>query len=202
MPWTNRPLFIVVTRNRVRTHAALGQHFSGWDVEFSTPAVLSESTDTTAPLLVLVDHDSLVPAHPGRVVALVRRLYPSVRGVLLTSQCTAAVVNDAQLHSFETLVLIVADENLRRLGSWRPPGIRQTEQRVARLCLGYGLTDRECDVVRLAFQGRSRSEIARELELSVNSVRTLSRRILRRTGALRLAELPDHLETFVEDNEP
>lgn len=53
----------------------------------------------------------------------------------------------------------------------------------------HGLTDRQLDILVLAILGRTNDEIARDLAISINTVKVHIRDILRATGANRLAEL-------------
>ena len=185
-----RPKLLVITKNRVRARLGLGRFFADWDLVCATGP---EWIDPEAqPALVIIDGDSFArDTLAEELVPAARRAYPTSRAVLLTASYAPAIVNRAQLCCVELVVSVDAEDNFRRLADspgWYGDDI---ERRVVRLACDYQLSARETEVVELALRGRARPEIARQLGISINSVKTLTRRVLRKARVSRLTDLPD-----------
>ena len=65
------------------------------------------------------------------------------------------------------------------------------EMRCARLARSYDLTRREEDVLRLLMEGRTFSEVADELVVSVNTVKSHVRRVYAKMGVAGKQDLLD-----------
>jgi DNA-binding NarL/FixJ family response regulator len=88
----------------------------------------------------------------------------------------------------------VARDEDREAAPWEqaiPEAIRATlTENVRRLAAARALTRREAHLVRLAVAGVARSELPHAMGVSNNTAKTLIRRVLRKCGLRRVAELP------------
>jgi PAS domain S-box-containing protein len=96
----------------------------------------------------------------------------------LSLQCSAT----AESHTGQGLVLLVVVASARWGEHFRRPRSEDAED-------GEQLTRRECDVVELIALGESSREIAEELGVSDETVRTHARNAMRRLGARSRAQL-------------
>ncbi len=125
------------------------------------------------------------PAYAQRLAALIRAARlgaPSASMQLITILVVSVRGKDVgrlgDLHMPDAAVMLFIVDPADRLGI--PP---------AWIMDAYGLTRAEARVALVASQGLSTPEIAAQLGLSVNTVKTHMRRIYSKTGTARLAEL-------------
>lgn len=94
------------------------------------------------------------------------------------------------------------EEERRREAAARREALRsQHFRKRIRLCVKryatmHGLSDREAEVLERSAQGVTRAELAQELALAENTVKTIIRRTLQKTGARSLREM---LHALLED---
>jgi DNA-binding NarL/FixJ family response regulator len=153
---------------------------------------VEEAIQRHRPDLALLNFGTL--GNPGRVLAL-HRSHPGTRIVVLANRPTAAECNqmlafgataclskETQARDILNAIhlasrgLHVLPKTAREFGLTEPPGPEL-------------LTPREADVLELLQQGRSNAQIAMELSVGVETVRTHARNIYRKLGVKTRREL-------------
>jgi DNA-binding NarL/FixJ family response regulator len=115
---------------------------------------------------------TLIAAHPGRVLVLSRLLQPGLTARALAAGAVAPVSISA--HADELIALVEATASGAITND--PELARENlEQLTARLGADAGLTARERSVLALITAGYSNDQIASELYLSINTVKTVIR---------------------------
>lgn len=120
--------------------------------------------------------EDVVAAHPGRVLVLSRLLQPALTARALAVGAAAPVSVSATADELAALVdAAAAGAFVQQAAPVPPPDADQ-------LGASVGLTRREYDVLRLIAEGHGNQEIADELDLSINTVKTVVRSTYRRIG--------------------
>lgn len=91
----------------------------------------------------------------------------------------------------EDAELALIDELRRLVEASREGGETCLEERCARVARGFDLTRREEVILNLLVEGRTRTEIAEELYVSDNTVKTHIRNLYKKMGVSGKAELVD-----------
>ena len=122
------------------------------------------------------DLDHWVKETASTVVALTRPLRPDLGALALERGAEAAVGLSASAEEIVSIVLSAC------AGTLEESPVAFAAERETRLGDLAGLSPRETDVLRLVVLGLSNHEIARELFLSVNSIKTYIRSAYRKIG--------------------
>ncbi len=120
--------------------------------------------------------DHWVKETASTVVALTRALRPDLGALALERGATAAVGLGASAEEIVSVVVSACH------GTLDDSEVATAAERDTRLGDLAGLSPRETDVLRLVVQGLTNHEIAAELFLSVNSVKTYIRSAYRKAG--------------------
>lgn len=123
--------------------------------------------------------ETAVKAHPGRVLALSRELQPGLTARALGIGAVASVSLGIDA---EELVEAVEAFAAGHLADGSQADLDNQADRRRQLGRGVNLSPRELEVVGLIVRGRSNDEIAAELYLSINTVKTMIRSIYRKIG--------------------
>src|SRR6476661_3965000 len=125
----------------------------------------------------------LAAAHPGtRIIVLANRPSPAECNQMLAFGATACLSKETQARDILSAIhlasrgLHVLPKTAKEFGLTEPPGPEL-------------LTPREADVLELLQQGRSNAQIAMELSVGVETVRTHARNIYRKLGVKTRREL-------------
>jgi DNA-binding NarL/FixJ family response regulator len=121
----------------------------------------------------------LTTARPGRVLALSRLLRPTLTGQALAAGAVAPISMGAESDELVAAVEAVLDGTIRATAA---DACRHVDQLAAQLRPTAGLTPREESVLVLIAAGYSNKEIAAELYLSVNTIKSVNRSTYRRLG--------------------
>jgi len=161
------------------------------------------------PDVVLLNYGAL--GSPGRVLQL-QRAYPDTRIVVLANRPTAAECD--QMLSFGATACLSKETQARDVLNaihLASRGMHLLPRSAARGgTLGFGirgvelLTPREAQVLELLRDGASNAEIAHELSIGIETVRTHARHIFRKLGIASRRELGrlTHQDPIVVDEEP
>jgi DNA-binding NarL/FixJ family response regulator len=122
------------------------------------------------------DLDHWIKETASTVVALTRPLRPDLGALALERGAAAAVGLGASADEIVSVVLSACE------GTLDDSPVAFAAERETRLGELTGLSPRETDVLRLVVQGLSNHEIADELYLSVNSIKTYIRSAYRKIG--------------------
>lgn len=125
------------------------------------------------------DLERVVKRHPDRVLALSRVLQPGLTARALDLGAVASVSVGLQA---EELVRAVEDFAAGHLQDGSQADIDNQADRRRQLGRDVDLTPREQDVIALIVAGRSNEDLAAELFLSINTVKTLIRSVYRKIG--------------------
>jgi DNA-binding NarL/FixJ family response regulator len=136
-------------------------------VLFDAYALLDEDTS---------ELDRWVKETASTVVGLTRPLRPDLGALALERGAQAVVALSA---SEEEIVSVVLSAAAGTLGDSEVALAAELETHLGEAA---GLSPRETDVLRLVVQGRSNHEIAAELHLSINSIKTYIRSAYRKIG--------------------
>jgi len=125
------------------------------------------------------DLETAVKAHPGRVLALSRELQPGLTARALGIGAVASVSLGADADELVRTVEAFADG---RLEDGSQEDLDNQADRRRQLGRGVNLTGRERDVLGLIVGGRSNEELAGELFLSINTIKSVIRSVYRKIG--------------------
>ena len=125
------------------------------------------------------DLETAVKAHPGRVLALSRELQPGLTARALAIGAITSVSLGADAEEMVDAVEAFADGRLED-GSQADLD-NQADQR-RRQGRDVNLSPRELDVLGLIVAGRSNEELAADLYLSINTVKSVIRSVYRKVG--------------------
>lgn len=123
--------------------------------------------------------ETAVKAHPGRVLALSRELQPGLAARALGIGAVASVslgIGAAEL--VEAVEAFAAGH----LADGSQADLDNQADRRRQLGRGVNLSSRELEVLGLIVQGRSNGDVAAELFLSINTVKTVIRSVYRKIG--------------------
>jgi DNA-binding NarL/FixJ family response regulator len=120
--------------------------------------------------------DYWVKETASTVVALARPLLPDLGAIALEHGAEAVVGMGASEAEIVSVVLSAAT------GTLEDSEVAQAAEKETRLGNLAGLSPRETDVLRLVVQGFSNQEIASQLYLSINSIKTYIRSAYRKIG--------------------
>jgi DNA-binding NarL/FixJ family response regulator len=129
------------------------------------------------------DLDHWVKETASTVVALTRPLRPDLGALALDRGAEAVVPLDASAEEIVGVALSAA------AGTLDDSEVARAAEHDTRLGEVVGLSPRETDVLRLVVLGFSNHEIARELFVSVNSVKTYIRSAYRKIGVTTRAQV-------------
>lgn len=150
---------------------------------------LADSTDETPDVIVV---DLRMPRLDGlEATRRIRSTHPDIRVVILTANEDPAAMSEAVRAGASAYVLKTAEgeqvlETVRMVAQGHvvldPVAWGRAAERPVPLGAAVTLSARERDVLSLLSQGRTNREIARELGLSVETVKTHCERLYRRLG--------------------
>ncbi|WP_345520360.1 response regulator transcription factor [Nocardioides conyzicola] len=123
--------------------------------------------------------ETAVKAHPGRVLALSRELQPGLAARALGIGAVASVSLGIDA---EELVEVIEAFAAGHLEDGSQADLDNQADRRRQLGRGVNLSPRELEVLGLIVRGRSNEEIAAELYLSINTVKTVIRSVYRKIG--------------------
>lgn len=123
--------------------------------------------------------ERVVKKYPDRVLALSRVLQPGLTARALDLGAVASVSVGLPAAG---LVAAIEDFAAGRLQDGSQADIDNQADRRRQLGRDVDLTPREQDVIALIVAGRSNEELAAELYLSINTVKTLIRSVYRKVG--------------------
>jgi DNA-binding NarL/FixJ family response regulator len=125
------------------------------------------------------DLELALKAHPGRVLALSRELQPGLTARALAMGAIASVSLGA---SADELVETVEDFAAGHLEDGSQADLDNQADRRRQLGRGANLSPRELEVLGLIVAGRSNDEVAAELYVSINTVKSVIRSVYRKIG--------------------
>ncbi|WP_028643081.1 helix-turn-helix transcriptional regulator [Nocardioides sp. URHA0020] len=131
------------------------------------------------------DLEKAVKAHPGRVLAISRELQPGLAARALEMGAVASVslgIDDAEL--VEAVEAFAAGH----LADGSQADLDNQADRRRQLGRGVNLSLREREVLSLIVRGLSNGEVADDLFLSINTVKTVIRSVYRKIGATTRAQ--------------
>lgn len=131
------------------------------------------------------DLRAVVRSHPGRVVALARTLQPGLTARALQLGAIAAVPLSAQP---DELLAAVHGLLEGRFQDGSCADVANRRDRDARLGLEVCLSPREHQILSLIVAGESNQEIAAEMNISANTVKSLIRAAYLKIGVTRRAQ--------------
>ena len=123
--------------------------------------------------------ETAVKAQPGRVLALSRELQPGLTARALAMGAIASIGMDVE---GEELVATVEAFAAGHLEDGSQADLDNQADRRRQLGRDVSLSPRELDVLGLIVRGRSNDEVAEELYLSINTVKSLIRSTYRKIG--------------------
>ena len=129
--------------------------------------------------------ETAVKEHPGRVLALSRELQPGLAARALAIGAVASVslgIDAAEL------VEVVEGFAAGHLADGSQADLDNQADRRRQLGRGVNLSPRELDILGLIVLGRSNEELAAELFLSINTVKTVIRSLYRKMGVATRAQ--------------
>ena len=131
------------------------------------------------------DLEKAVKAHPGRVLALSRELQPGLAARALGLGAVASVSL-----GIDAAELVEAVESFAagHLADGSQADLDNQADRRRQLGRGVNLSPRELEVLGLIVGGRSNDEVAAELFLSINTVKSVIRSVYRKIGATTRAQ--------------
>jgi DNA-binding NarL/FixJ family response regulator len=127
----------------------------------------------------------VVRRYPDRVLALSRSLQPGLTARAIDLGAIASISIEADDEELVELVRVAAAGHLRD-GS--PADLANQRARARELGRGVGLTPRERQVLALIVEGLSNDDIAHELFLSINTVKSVIRLAYQKIGATTRAQ--------------
>ncbi len=145
---------------------------------------------------IVLDLDGL-DLDPLGATALVRDAHPLASVLVFASRVTAALVNDLYTARAELLLKPIADTNLLTfaqralVGGWFPDS--RVIAWVEVLARTRNLTAREVQLIAYALGGESREAVLRRLGISVNTLKTQVRSLLRKCAARSLDDLANRV---------
>ncbi len=135
------------------------------------------------------------------VIAAARAQYGDVLCLVLTAADDRDTIAMAQLHGAEYLTKPAQRANLEAFAERACAPARHRHVRLGRLvselATEHGLSSREAQIVRLVASGVAVGDLPGELGVTDNTVKTLTRRLLRKCGAQRLADVSGPLQRRV-----
>lgn len=140
--------------------------------------------------LALADHDPdelgrLIASHPGRVLALSRLLQPGLTARALAAGAVAPVSIGADADELVALIEAAATGAVSNDAALAHESL---ERLTTQLRSSAGLTAREQTVLALIAAGYSNNQIAAELYISINTVKTTIRNTYSRLGVATRAQ--------------
>ncbi len=153
-------------------------------VEIGPEADLGDADVVLYDVLGLQDGDGrdlelAIKAHPGRVLALSRELQP---GLAARALGVGAVASVSLGISADRLVEALEDFAAGHLEDGSQADLDNRAERRRQQGRDVSLTPREVDVLGLIVAGRSNDDLADELFLSINTVKSVIRSIYRKIG--------------------
>ncbi len=121
----------------------------------------------------------LIKRHPGRVLALARELQPGLTARALSLGAVASVEIGADAGQ---LLTAIEDFAAGRLQDGSQADLDNQADRRRQLGRDVSLTPREQEVLGLIVSGRANDDLAAELYLSINTVKSLIRSVYRKIG--------------------
>lgn len=131
------------------------------------------------------DLELAIKAHPGRVLALSRELQP---GLAARALALGAVTSVSLGIRAEKLVEALEDFAAGRLEDGSQADLDNRAERRRQQGRDVNLTPREIDVLGLIVAGRSNDDLADELFLSINTVKSVIRSVYRKIGVTSRAQ--------------
>jgi DNA-binding NarL/FixJ family response regulator len=131
------------------------------------------------------DLETAVKAHPGRVLALSRELQPGLAARALGMGAIAAVSLGIEA---EELVESIEAFAAGRLEDGSQADLENQAERRRQQGRDVNLSPRELDILGLIVQGRSNDEIAADLFVSINTVKSMIRSIYRKIDVTSRAQ--------------
>jgi DNA-binding NarL/FixJ family response regulator len=125
------------------------------------------------------DLETAVKAHPGRVLAISRDLQPGLSARALGMGAIASISLGADA---DELVGAVEAFAAGHLEDGSPADLENQADRRRQQGRGVNLSPRELDVLALIVRGFSNDELAAELFLSINTVKSVIRSVYRKIG--------------------
>ena len=125
------------------------------------------------------DLETAVKAHPGRVLALSRELQP---GLTARALAIGAITSVSLGADAEEMVDAVEAFAAGRLEDGSQADLDNQADQRRRQGRDVNLSPRELDVLGLIVAGRSNEELAAELYLSINTVKSVIRSVYRKIG--------------------
>ena len=125
------------------------------------------------------DLETAVKAHPGRVLALSRELQPGLAARALAIGATTSVSLGSEAEHLVETIEAFADGHLED-GS--QADLDNQADRREQQGRGVNLTSRELDVLGLIVAGRSNEQLANDLYLSINTIKSVIRSVYRKIG--------------------
>jgi DNA-binding NarL/FixJ family response regulator len=134
--------------------------------------------------LALGDHhsdelDRLIASHPGRVLALSRLLQPGLTARALAAGAAAPVSIGADADELIALIEAVASGAMTNDAALAHESLNRL---TTQLRINVGLTAREQTVLGLIAAGYSNDQIAKELYITINTVKTTIRNTYSKLG--------------------
>jgi FixJ family two-component response regulator len=190
IPEHRREHVLYVEDDRILRHALI-RVFPG--VRFDVATTIAEARARIDRAHAAWVVDERLPDGSGiELVAWAREMGVMVPVLLVTGAADHGLVNRAQLLGIEMAYKPEVKPHLEAfLGRVRQARKAATAvlRAIDALAEVNGLSPREQDLLRTIGRGVPRAALAAELDLSENTVKTLVRRILRKTGATSLDEL-------------
>lgn len=157
-------------------------------------------------LLGMLVDVSLPDGNGLTMLETIRPQRPSLPVLVLTSAEDRETVQRAQLLGAQYLPKPAPRANLvafavRCMERWQSSSSR-LEALVDELARGRGLSPREAEVILHVARGLAPADLAKAMSVSENTVKTLTRRALRKCDALRLADVVRPLQMSVWDMPP
>ena len=125
------------------------------------------------------DLETAVKAHPGRVLALSRELQPGLSARALGIGAVTSVSLGSEPEVLLDAIEAFADG---RLEDGSQADLDNQADRRDQQGRGVNLTSRELDVLGLIVAGRSNEELAGDLYLSINTIKSVIRSVYRKIG--------------------
>lgn len=201
-----------------RLRSALARLVQSWNTEVMEGRTISEGAALLSSNPDLVIMDVRLPDGSGVEVAeAARKIEPAPMVVAISGAASAAEAFELARAGVRAFVPkpFSQGEFVRRIGwalearSAEPGGWQANlpaelkaalEVNLQRLSDQQSLTARQVEVIRLAIAGVPRTRFAERLGVTENTCKTTVRRVLRKCGARRLADIPRLLLTWTPEH--